>query len=216
MLEFICNLDVNIFLFINSHHNAVFDTIFLVFTQLGNGWVIAPVLIGIVALKTPRKSIAKVIIIGTLSLSISGLINSQIKHIVNRSRPASYFEKNPNKFHPLSTNTRSESFDEMRGLQTKISISTIHVVGPVLRRNSFPSGHTNTAFSAATFLVCLYGGWFWIAFFPALLVAYSRIYLGAHFPLDTAGGALIGMLVVFIIISLTIGKKQSVSKGIPE
>lgn len=216
MLESICNLDHNLFLLINSHHNAIFDNIFLLFTQLGNGWVIAPILIGIVIVKTPRNSLVKVISIGTLSLSISGIANTQIKHAVNRPRPVKFFEECSTRINPVLCQSKNEPFDKRQVEKEKCSINMVHIVGPVLRHNSFPSGHTNTAFSAATFLVFLYGGWFWIAYIPALLVAYSRIYLGAHFPLDTAGGALIGTLIVYIIMVLTIRKKQSAAEGIQE
>ena len=62
---------------------------------------------------------------------------------------------------------------------------------------SFPSGHTITAFTMAT-LICLYNPKQKIicavAILLACLVAYSRIYLGVHFPSDILGGIIFGIL----------------------
>ena len=59
---------------------------------------------------------------------------------------------------------------------------------------SFPSGHTAAAFSTATSLAILYKKWYIIA--PAYLwstsVAYSRLYLGQHYPSDVLASAFIG------------------------
>lgn len=60
---------------------------------------------------------------------------------------------------------------------------------------SFPSGHTSTAFASATLLSLSHPKWYVIA--PSFLwaggVAYSRMYLGVHFPSDILGGMVVGV-----------------------
>jgi membrane-associated phospholipid phosphatase len=64
----------------------------------------------------------------------------------------------------------------------------------IQEKNSFPSGHTTTAFSFAT-VVALEHEWYWglLAFGAAGLTGYSRMNDGRHFLHDVAAGMTIGV-----------------------
>jgi undecaprenyl-diphosphatase len=58
---------------------------------------------------------------------------------------------------------------------------------------SFPSGHTATAFAAAAVVGAIYPRLRWPLYTLATLIGVSRIYLGVHFALDVAAGAILGL-----------------------
>lgn len=67
------------------------------------------------------------------------------------------------------------------------------------RFNSFPSGHTTTAFAVAYVFAKRYPR-FGIAFYLiAALVAASRVYLGSHYPTDVLAGAFLGVTVGYLL-----------------
>lgn len=72
----------------------------------------------------------------------------------------------------------------------------------VARDQSFPSGHAAIAFACATVLTSVrprLGPWL---FLLAAAIAWSRIYVGVHYPLDVLGGAVLGLLVGAVVIAL--------------
>jgi len=62
-------------------------------------------------------------------------------------------------------------------------------------RDSFPSGHTASAISAATFVHKRYGiEYAFPLYMGAIYTGYSRIHVNRHHPRDVLAGAVIGIL----------------------
>jgi len=68
------------------------------------------------------------------------------------------------------------------------------------RGNSFPSGHASNNFALATVVAVFYRRWGWVAFLPASIVAYSRIYVGSHWPLDVVVSCFLGAGIAFLVM----------------
>ncbi len=67
--------------------------------------------------------------------------------------------------------------------------------------SSFPSGHAATAFGSAFVPALRHPGWFrWTVLPVALLMAFSRLYVGVHYPLDVLVGSLIGILIASLVV----------------
>ena len=72
------------------------------------------------------------------------------------------------------------------------ALSDVRLLVGCTKSFSFPSGHATNAFAVATYLSYNYRRYFPCFFFMAVIIAYSRIYVGVHYPLDVASGALVG------------------------
>lgn len=60
---------------------------------------------------------------------------------------------------------------------------------------SFPSGHTSSSFAVATVFLCMLPFWAGLLTLTvASLIAFSRLYLGAHYPSDVLCGIVLGIL----------------------
>jgi len=82
-----------------------------------------------------------------------------------------------------------------------LNLDEFYLFGDILKFRGFPSGHSSTAFA-------LLGTFFytqdhnrkkWIYFSAALLIAFSRVAIGIHWPADIIAGAMIGMATIYLI-----------------
>ncbi len=82
--------------------------------------------------------------------------------------------------------------------------------------NSFPSGHTATAFCMATLIVLAYPKirkpFQLLLFLIAITVAYSRIYLSQHYFLDVYVGSIVGILSSVVIYYYFYDHKSSANR----
>lgn len=144
-------------------------------TRLGEVWLLAILIIPLLYLTDKKRFFRNFALLFAVLLA-TGVIGKIVKHFIDRPRP----------------------LKEMAGL-IEAHQATIHVLGQQLREYSFPSGHTLSVFSAATFLSFLFKRYSPLFFSLALLTGISRVYVGAHFPLDVLGGAFIGISVTWVI-----------------
>jgi undecaprenyl-diphosphatase len=158
-------IDVELFLTINRALASPLATFFFsTVTYLGNGLLLA-VLILPPLYYFDRTAFRRHTLPLVAAVALSGAVVNLMKVAVDRPRPTVYFQDSNIEIHtPLGT--------------------------PPDR--AFPSGHTQTAFGAATYLSCLYPAASPLFLALAALVGLSRIAVGVHFPLDVLVGALFG------------------------
>lgn len=85
------------------------------------------------------------------------------------------------------------------------ALDNVRLVMACSKSYSLPSGHATNIFAAMVFLSCRYRRFtpLFIAF--ACLVAYSRVYVGVHYPIDVLAGAAVGTVVA---LAWTWGEKR--------
>jgi undecaprenyl-diphosphatase len=78
---------------------------------------------------------------------------------------------------------------------------------------SFPSGHAATSFAAATILSLAWPRLAPVLFLLAAAVAFSRVYVGVHYPLDIVGGVVLGVLVATALWLFVTARRRSLQAG---
>ena len=86
------------------------------------------------------------------------------------------------------------------------------IVGHQSSGFSFPSSHTLSAFAGFVILASFFPKWRVPFFLLAILIAFSRIYLGHHFPLDVVAGGLLGWgvgAIIILFVRVVLAKQKS-------
>jgi undecaprenyl-diphosphatase len=71
---------------------------------------------------------------------------------------------------------------------------------PMPVSKSFPSGHAASTFGAAVAVSRMWPQTRFVWWTLAVLIGYSRVYLGHHYPFDVLGGAIIGIAIAFWVL----------------
>ena len=169
-MEYLLALDRKVFLWINNQWSMPpLDFLFSYFiTWLGNAGVVIA-LIGIFFAFKKQGYFRQHFFWFLAAMLLAGLCVFVLKKTISRPRPLTDFA-------PL----------------IEAGTVHIHVLGEALKYRSFPSGDTQTAFTAATYLSLMLPRWTPLFIFLAVGVGFSRIYMGVHFPFDVFAGGLIG------------------------
>jgi len=164
----ICFTQQQLFAAVNGHYSAATDVVMYYVTIMGEGLTVTIILLALLFMPSLRN----------WWYFRTALACSLVPFFAQQFLKTAFFLPRPlNYFHRASWIHVSPSW-------------------PLLMERSFPSGHSEGAFSLFCFLSLLlpadkqrYGLLF---FFLALAVGYSRMYLAAHFFEDVYAGSLIG------------------------
>ena len=95
---------------------------------------------------------------------------------------------------PFSSRLLKEWISRIRPCQV---LQNVRLLTDCNTSYSFPSSHAVNIFAAAFFLSQLFRRLTPFIYGIAAVVAYSRVYIGVHYPLDVIGGAAIGLLIAW-------------------
>ncbi|MGW2015374.1 phosphatase PAP2 family protein [Streptomyces sp. NPDC001927] len=90
--------------------------------------------------------------------------------------------------------------DEERPCRAVVGAPASLVPCPPTGDWSFPSNHAAIAGAAAVALALSWRGLVWLTVPMALLMAFSRVFVGVHYPHDVVVGLLVGGAVAFLVV----------------
>lgn len=166
MLENLLALDVQLLVYLNGLGSEAYDGLWLFITKQTNWTPLFLVLLYIIYTKVGIKQTLYILLAIAVLILITDQSTNLMKYTVQRLRPCN----NPDII--------------IRAVKTSKSFS-------------FFSGHAANSMAAAMFIYHVLKPYFkytFLLFLWPLIFAYSRIYLGLHYPLDILCGYLFGMM----------------------
>tara|TARA_Y100001970_G_scaffold3812_1_gene4373 strand:- start:5579 stop:6163 length:585 start_codon:yes stop_codon:yes gene_type:complete len=189
MIELILQLDLYLFHIINTDlNNTLFNYIFIFFHDCHKniGFILPLLLLWIFFIFRDKKNRIKLIVLIPLAVLITDQIGSKIKDLEIRKRP--YMKIDEDNINLLVNTPKNKD-----GLYKNTKSS----------KKSFPSNHSANIWALSTILSYMYNSKKKYFMILAILVSISRVYVGVHYPLDIIAGAVIGLIVSFLIIKLS-------------
>lgn len=168
MFEKIIDLDKTLFVFLNNLGSEPFDGIWLLITKQFNWIPFFLILLLILYKKLGIKKLGVVLLTVAVLITFTNEITDLIKFNVQRLRPC--------------------NDETLSGLIRVVKDSNTF---------SYFSGHAANSMAAMMFVFLIlrkYYKYTFLIFLYPLIFAYSRIYLGLHFPLDIISGYIFGSL----------------------
>ena len=172
MLEKIKILDHKILLWIHKNlSNSILD-VFMPFITNEDNWIIPIAILVIVLCIFAEKKGKIAIIILLITLGLTDSICAQfIKPFIERIRPS------------------------------HLDLEGLNLLAKKGGKWSMPSNHAANMFAFATTLSFFYERYKTFLFILASLIAFSRVYVGVHFPGDILFGALIGYIISWSLLT---------------
>ncbi|MBC6989860.1 phosphatase PAP2 family protein [Hymenobacter sp. BT491] len=173
MIEQLKSLDNWLLLAINNHHVAKLDSLMVFFSERTVWFPAYFVMLIALSYLFRRQALLLLPLLG-LSVALADAVSSRI-------------------FKPY--------FARLRPCHDPELSATLNLVNGCGGQFGFLSSHAANAFALTVFLWIVLPKRFqvvkWLTLIWALLVSYSRMYLGAHYPSDVAAGALLGALMAW-------------------
>jgi len=169
IIQYLGSLDIGILKAIYENRNPLLDSTFVVITNSAGALAFGiPGILLIIALLKKNTVLRRTALLMLIPVAISAIVANILKYTMDLPRPYEIYPF----IHKLSVGGSP----------------------------SFPSGHTADVFAFATAAGLVFRKWYIIvpSLIWAVLVSYSRMSLGVHFPSDVLAGAMIGSLCSYV------------------
>jgi undecaprenyl-diphosphatase len=170
-------------------------------------WLL-PIIVTVVLVAVLGRFKARaMLVVMALTVGLGGnVLCDLIKKSVQRPRPremlANVRRVDLKPVNPATRLSKALGLNVMPGLFEEAEVKLSRPNPGIVTGHSFPSAHAFNNFCIAMILAVFYRRWGWLYFIPAFAVAYSRVYVGAHWPSDVVAGAFLGCGVALLWVAL--------------